>query len=303
MKQLTAYYGISRQAFYKAETQQQEKTLSEQEALQMVLSIRYRQPQLGVRKLYHLLSEALQKRPYKIGRDALFTLLRDHSLLVKTKRRYCTTTDSKHSSKVYPNLLKDKEITDIRQVLISDITYIRRQGGFSYLSLVSDLYSRKILGYSVTDNLSVSGPIAALKMSFRHIPQSLRHNMIHHSDRGAQYASNDYTKILDANKIRGSMSAKGNPYDNAVMERMIGTLKREFLLHQTFPDRESIHHAVKQAVQIYNEERPHTSLHYQTPAAVYEEKDKMCSIKNEQKTKKICQPILGLDINSPLERG
>ena len=276
MKRLTAYYGISRQAFYKAENQQQDKMASEHEALQLVLSIRYRLPQLGVRKLYYLLSDTLQKLPCKIGRDALFALLRDHFLLVKMKRRYCTTTDSKNSSRVYPNLLKDKEITDICQVLISDITYIRRQGGFSYLSLVSDLYSRKILGYAVADSLSVSGPIAALKMSLRHIPKFFRENMIHHSDRGVQYASNDYAKILESNNMGGSMSAKGNPYDNAVMERTIGTLKREFLLHQTFPDRESIHNAVKQAVKLYNEERPHTSLHYQTPAAVYEEKKTKC---------------------------
>lgn len=271
---MTDYFGISRQAFYKAEKLMQEKVLSEQLALEMVNDIRYRQPKIGGKKLYYLLFEDLQKLPSKIGRDALFTLLRNNSLLVRRKRSRFSTTNSNHGNKIYPNLIKDLAVTYPNQVLISDITYIRHLGGFSYLSVVSDLYSRKILGYYVSDNLSLEGPLMALKSSFRQLNDNYKNDLIHHSDRGIQYSSFRYTDTLKNHKIRISMSAKGNPYDNAVMERIMGILKQEFLLDQTFQNIESIRKAVSEAVIIYNEERPHLSLAYKTPEMVYNENDR-----------------------------
>ena len=252
----------------------QEKVLSEQLALEMVNDIRCRQPKIGVKKLYYLLSEDLQKLPSKIGRDALFTLLRNNSLLVLRKRSRFSTTNSCHGNKIYPNLIKDLAVTKPNQVLISDITYIRHLGGFSYLSIVSDLYSRKILGYYVSDNLSLEGPLKALKSSFRQLPDNERNGLIHHSDRGIQYSSFKYTDKLKKHKILISMSGKGNPYDNAVMERIIGILKQEFLLDKTFVTIKSIRKAVREAVTIYNEERPHLSLAYKTPSMVYNENDR-----------------------------
>ena len=270
---MTDYFSISRQAFYKAEKLMHEKLLSEELALKMVNDIRCRQPKIGVKKLYYLLSDDLQLLPIKIGRDALFTLLRDNSLLIERKRsRYCTT-NSNHGNKIYPNLIKGLEITKSNQVLVSDITYIRRIGGFSYLSVVSDLYSRKILGFYVSDNLSLEGPLKALKISLRQLDETAKAGMIHHSDRGIQYSSFRYTDRLKKHKIRISMSAKGNPYDNAVMERIMGILKQEFLLDQTFQNIESIRKAVKEAISIYNEERPHLSLAYKTPTEVYNKND------------------------------
>ncbi len=249
------------------------KILSEQLALEMVNDIRCRQPKIGVKKLYYLLSDDLQLLPIKIGRDALFTLLRDNSLLIERKRsRYCTT-NSNHGNKIYPNLIKGLEITESNQVLVSDITYIRHIGGFSYLSVVSDLYSRKILGFYVSDNLSLECPLKALKISLRQLDETAKAGMIHHSDRGIQYSSFKYTDKLKKQGAKISMSAKGNPYDNAVMERIMGILKQEFLLDQTFQNIESIRKAVKEAINIYNEERPHLSLAYKTPTEVYNEND------------------------------
>lgn len=271
---MTDYFGISRQAFYKAEKLMQEKVLSEQLALEMVNDIRCRQPKIGGKKLYYLLFDDLQKLPSKIGRDALFTLLRNNSLLVRRKRSRFSTTNSYHDNKIYPNLIKDLAVTYPNQVLISDITYIRCLGEFSYLSVVSDLYSRKILGYYVSDNLSLEGPLMALKSSFRQLNANYKNDLIHHSDRGIQYSSFRYTDTLKNHKIRISMSAKGNPYDNAVMERIMGILKQEFLLDQTFQNIESIRKAVSEAVIIYNEERPHLSLAYKTPEMVYNENDR-----------------------------
>ena len=268
---MTDYFGISRQAFYKAEKLMQERLFSEQLALELVNDIRCRQPKIGVKKLYYLLSEDLHKLPIKIGRDALFTLLRDNSLLVLRKRSRFSTTNSNHDNRIYPNLIKGLIVTKPDQVLISDITYIRRKGGFCYLSVVSDLYSRKILGYYVSDNLSLEGPLIALKNSLRQLNDNDISGMIHHSDRGIQYSSFRYTDELKNHKIQISMSAKGNPYDNAVMERIMGILKQEFLLDQTFHNIESIRKAVREAITIYNEERPHLSLAYKTPSMVYNE--------------------------------
>ena len=270
---MTDYFRISRQAFYKAEKLMQEKVFSEQLALELVNDIRCRQPKIGVKKLYYLLSGDLHKLPIKIGRDALFTLLRNNSLLVRRKRSRFSTTNSNHNNRIYPNLIKDLVVTNPNQILISDITYIRHLRGFSYLSVVSDLYSRKILGYYVSDNLSLEGPLIALKNSLRQLNDNEKNGIIHHSDRGIQYSSFRYTDELKNHKIQISMSAKGNPYDNAVMERIMGILKQEFFLDQTFQNIESIRRAVREAITIYNEERPHLSLAYKTPVMVYNESD------------------------------
>ncbi len=185
---------------------------------------------MGVKKLYYLLSADLQKLPYKIGRDALFKLLQYHSLLITRKKRRISTTDSTHTHRVFPNLIKDTLILRPGQVLISDITYLRSMGGFCYLSLISDLYSRKVLGYIVSADLSVNGPLLALKKCLYRLSKEEKKIIIHHSDRGIQYASYRYTEELKKYGIKISMSGKGNPYDNAIMERTIGILKQEYLL-------------------------------------------------------------------------
>jgi putative transposase len=266
------YYGISKQAFYKAEKLMESRLLSNQIALDMVLEIKKRHPMMGVKKIYHLLSEDLQKLPYKIGRDALFDLLRSHFLLVSRKRRSISTTDSSHLNKTCPNLLRGLSVRTPNQVLISDMTYIRDNGGFCYLSIVSDLYSRKILGYSVSSDLSANGPLFALKRCLSTIPTGIRSGMIHHSDQGVQYASSRYTEELKKSGINVSMSRRGNPYDNAIMERTIGILKQEYFLDHVFPNIKSVRTSVKEAIYLFNYERPHLTLGYKTPSQIYEGK-------------------------------
>lgn len=243
--------------------------LSEQMALDMVMMIRFRQPKIGGKKLYYLLRDDLRRLPRKIGRDALFGVLRDNSLLIKRKRRNYSTTYSCHDNRIYPNLIKSLEIIEPNQVLVSDMTYIRKLGGFSYVSILADLYSRKILGYSVSDDLSLSGPLEALRICLRKVGNISDRGIIHHSDRGVQYSSYTYTALLKKHNILISMSGKGNPYDNAVMERIIGILKQEFLLDHTYESTGSIRRAVKEAIMIYNGERPHLSLDYKTPDEIY----------------------------------
>lgn len=269
MKQLTCYFGISRQAYYKSQKVQEYKTLSENLCLKLVQEIRNRQPNIGGKKLYYLLSEDLSNLPYKISRDKLFMLLGKNDMLVKMKRRYKRTTDSNSPNPIYPNLIKDLEVNRPNEVLVADITYIRRLNGFAYLSLVCDLYSRKILGFHVSNDLSLTGPLKALKMGIKNIPPKELQNLIHHSDRGCQYRSNCYIELILNKGSKISMSRKGNPYDNAVMERINGILKKEFWLDEVYKDINSIKRAVEQAVTIYNEERPHLSLAYKTPSYVY----------------------------------
>jgi transposase InsO family protein len=269
MKQITDYFGITRQAYYKAEKTNELRLLSERACLSLVQTIRRKQPKIGCKKLYYLLYDDLMNLPYKISRDKLFTLLRDNDMLVKRKRRYVQTTNSNSANPIYSNLLKTVKVTKPNEALAADITYIRHSNGFAYLSLVCDLYSRKITGFHVSDNLSLDGPLEALKMSIKSIsPEELK-GMIHHSDRGCQYRSIEYTEFLKKDGCQISMSRKGNPYDNAIMERINGILKDEFLLNETYGDIKSITRAVKEAIKTYNEERPHLSLSYKTPFFVY----------------------------------
>jgi len=240
----------------------------------MVQEVRHRQPRIGTRKLYYLLRTELQSLPHKMGRDGLFTLLRDNGLLIHRKRRTCYTTNAAHGLRIYPNLLQDIEITAPDQVYASDITYVRSREGFYYLSLLSDLYSRKILGYYLSNDLSAYGPLTVLRRCLRNLQLRTDIHLIHHSDRGIQYCSRSYIRLLQQKGVLISMSKAGNPYDNAIMERIIGILKEEFLLNVTFNDKGEALRSIKDAVTIYNEERPHLSLHYKTPENVYKQRSK-----------------------------
>lgn len=271
IKQLTDYFGISRQAYYKAKKVNIAEELSEDICLKLVKTERHHQPKIGCKKLYHMLQDDLNKLPYKISRDKLFNLMRENELLVKRKRRYTITTNSESANPIYPNLLKGKSITKVNEALVADITYIRVKNGFVYLSIVSDLESRKIMGYYVSDNLSLNGPLKALEIAFKNAKIENFSETIHHSDRGCQYRSSQYTGYLKEKGCKISMSRSGNPYDNAVMERINGILKDEFLLDETYLDIDAVKKAVKQAVKTYNERRPHLSLNYKTPCSVYED--------------------------------
>ena len=224
-------------------------------------------PRLGTRKLYYLLKEDLGKQNLSIGRDALFILLKEEDLLVKRKRRYQKTTDSSHWMRKYPDLTKDLELTRPEQLWVADITYLSLKDGFCYLHLVTDAYSKRIMGYKLSPSLEAEHSVEALKMALlnRRSPKPL----IHHSDRGLQYCSYQYTGVLEKNQIQISMTQDGSPYDNAVAERINGILKDEFGLDDVFEDFQQAQKEVKEAVSIYNELRPHLSNHYLTPCEMH----------------------------------
>lgn len=205
----------------------------------------------------------------KIGRDRFYDILREEGLLIKRKRRYAKTTDSNHSFKIHKNLIADIVASRIDEIWVSDITYIRTTEKFLYLSLITDMYSRKIIGSCLSESLSIEGSIEALKQAMRGKRQLK--GTIHHSDRGIQYCSKIYTRLLTGKKIQISMSEKGNPYENAVAERVNGILKEEFLLSVTFTSKEEVQKAVEEAIATYNKERIHMSIEYKTPEEKYRE--------------------------------
>jgi putative transposase len=238
--------------------------MKEQLLLKEIRQIRQKQPRIGGRKLYKELKLFMISIGLHLGRDRFFDLLRAHGLLIERRRRYVHTTDSRHHLRTYRNLIKDMELTAPNQVYVADITYIRTLQGFCYLSLLTDAYSRKIVGYNVSRSLSIEGSLAAFKMALRQ--ESGLNNLIHHSDRGVQYCSYDYTKLLRNNNIRISMTEQNHVYENALAERVNGILKDEFLLGETLQSYEVALKMVKQAIDIYNNERPHMSIDYDKPA-------------------------------------
>ena len=252
---------ISRQAVYRYARHQHESMVDEGRIIEQVRLIRRTMPRLGTRKLYDRLQSVLQE--LGIGRDQLFDILKRHRMLVRPRKRFVPTTNSRHRLPVHPNLLALTKPEGPRQVLVADQTYLRLEHGFCYLSLVSDLYSRKILGVDVSPTLETAGPLRAVAMALAQLPRDCC--LIHHSDRGVQYCSNDYTALLSAHGVQMSMSAPGCPYDNAVAERINGILKSEFYLDRTFASIHQAQQAVFESVHIYNTERPHLSLAMMTP--------------------------------------
>jgi transposase InsO family protein len=222
---------------------------------------------MGGKKLHNLLKEKLRKIGRGIGRDKLFEILRLNGLLIKPLKKYVRTTNSHHRFRIYNNLIENIEINRSNQVFVSDITYLSTYDRFYYLSLVTDAYSRKIVGYNLSDSLSLVGSLNALKMSLKELKDT--EGLIHHSDRGIQYCSNQYTQLLKHKRIRISMAGKGNAYENAIAERVNGILKIEYLLDKKYPNLKELKRSVNAAVKLYNEERPHMSLGYETPAKRY----------------------------------
>jgi transposase InsO family protein len=229
----------------------------------MVMRIRSRMPRLGTRKLYFLMKQELIKTQIKIGRDVLFNFLRAEQLLIKPKRNYIKTTNSKHWMKKYPNLITGMELSRPEQLWVSDITYIKTDAGHQYLSLITDAYSKKIMGYDLLDNLSTTGPLNALKMALKNRRYSAE--LIHHSDRGLQYCSREYISQLSEQGIKISMTQNGDPYENAIAERINGILKYEFLLIDGLKDHLQALHVITESIEIYNQERPHMSCYFSTP--------------------------------------
>jgi len=210
-----------------------------------------------------MIQETMNSGAIKMGRDRFFHWLGAHDLLIRPKRRYVSTTQSHHRFYVYKNLTEGMQVSRPDRVWVSDITYIKSLEGFCYLALITDAYSRKIVGYDVSDSLELNGCLRALKSALQ-TASDLR-QLIHHSDRGIQYCSNQYTKQLLDRGIRISMADKGNCYQNAMAERVNGILKNEFNLDLTFKSKKHAIETVHQSIYIYNQHRPHWALKLKTP--------------------------------------
>jgi len=255
--------GYSRQAYYQQKKQIEKESLQYGILINEVLEIRKTQKRLGCRKLIHKLDPFMDQHQIVIGRDAFFDLLSGHNLLVrKRKRRKPITTFSDHWMRKYPNLIEGFYPTAPNQLWVSDITYIVVGNGFAYLSLITDAYSRKIVGFYLSKDLSAEGCIRALEMALDNNP--ILGRLIHHSDRGSQYCCSDYVKILNDNFIKISMTQNGDPRENAIAERVNGILKDELLDKSHLNYKEAIRN-VSIAISIYNHQRPHGSIDYLTP--------------------------------------
>ncbi len=240
--------------------------------LQMVQAERKILPRLGGKKIYHQIKPQLQNHDIKMGRDKLFKLLWEHDLLIKHKRRYITTTNSKHWLRKYPNIIRDKKTTEPEQLWVSDITYIKTDEGNCYLNLVTDAYSRKIMGYAIAESMNTEEMKQAYEMALNN--RMYRHDLIHHSDRGLQYCSNEYVKLSTDNAIQISMTENGDPYENALAERMNRTLKDEFGLGRLIPSKQQAFRLADEAIYLHNNRRPHLSLKMKTPNQVHLQKSR-----------------------------
>jgi transposase InsO family protein len=266
LETLCRLVGYTRQAYYQQKRVMELDALESEILLQEVVRLRTQQKRIGVRKLQYTMSEFRCEHSITIGRDAFFDLLRDHGMLVRKRRPgKPRTTDSCWWLKRYPNLAKDFEPSGPNQLWVSDITYLRLMNGFVYLSLITDAYSRKIVGHHVSGKLLATGCVAALRMALAGNPE--RDGLIHHSDRGSQYYSAAYMKTLGP-EIRISMTERSDPLENAIAERVNGILKQE-LLEKRYESLAEARAAVAQAVSTYNNLRPHMSIDMLTPAVAH----------------------------------
>ena len=260
-------FNLKRDAFYKYNRREEHRISVEQQILNIVKKRRKSLPREGVRKLMKSLNKDFEEQQLKVGRDTLFKVLRNNHMLTLRKKYSARTTNSYHRFYKYKNIIKDLDVNKPNQVWVSDITYIRTVKGFCYLALITDMYSRKIVGYDLSDSLELKGCVRALNKAL-YQTKSIK-GLIHHSDRGIQYCSNIYTQILKRKKIDISMTEENHCYENALAERVNGILKDEFYMDQTFTNTAHAKRAIKSAIKLYNEVRLHLSLDFKTPNMVY----------------------------------
>jgi putative transposase len=257
-------FGRTRHAFYDKLWHERKKISQEELVLEMLLEIRRDMPGAGIPTIYQLIRRPLITHGIKMGRDAVQELRRRYGLIKKPRRSYVATTDSKHRFRKYPNIIRELKVTRVAELWVCDITYIRVRKDFNFLSLVCDVYSRKIIGYCLHPTLAKEGPLTALRMAIQTLdgpPETL----IHHSDRGIQYCCDEYVQELELYDIAISMTEKGDPYENPVAERLNGILKKIFGLNKAFQNRRDELKAVKKVIMLYNTVRPHTSVEKLTP--------------------------------------
>lgn len=275
-------FGVNRQVYYRRKRSAQKSRETAEIVVSLVMEVRQQMPRIGTRKLYYLLEDRLKE--LGIGRDKLFAILRANHMLIKPARSYQKTTDTHHRFRKHKNLIDELIPTRPEQVWASDVTYLGKNGNHQYLALVTDTYSKKIVGYDVSESLSADGPIRALKMGLSRRSYKDK-ELIHHSDRGYQYCCDEYQRILQNKKVKCSMTESYDPYANAVAERVNGILKQEFLLDR-YTVRLSVMKAlVKDSIHLYNQRRPHYSCHMKTPEEMH--RQKQIKIKTYKKTNRI----------------
>lgn len=265
---LCRLFGVSRQAYYQHKRVVSRSALESGLVLWWVSQIRKTQPRLGMVKLYKLLEEKLVSHGIKLGRDRFIALLRAHGMQIRRRRRKVYTTYSRHIYRKYPNLIKDVEALAPHRLWVSDITYLQTPFGTLYLSLVSDGYSRKIVGYCVGPSLEAIYSLEALKMALEQLPPATQ-RLIHHSDRGIQYCCLEYVESLTRAHVQISMTQSGDPLENPIAERINGILKEELIDLKQITSFQKGEEIVAQAVKIYNTQRPHMSCDYLTPEAAH----------------------------------
>ena len=268
ISKVCACFNLKRDAYYKYQQRWKRYKSVESKVIQLVREERKELPRVGGRKLHEALQPSFEAAHIKVGRDSLFDILKANNMLVKRKRAYAKTTNSYHHFHKYNNLIKELEITKPNQVWVSDITYIRTVKGFCYLALITDMYSRKIVGYDLSDSLELAGCLRALKKALWHTKPAA--GLIHHSDRGVQYCSHMYVNELKRKGIKISMTEENHCYENAIAERVNGILKDEFYLDQCFFSNVHAKRAAKNAIKLYNNKRLHVSLGYKTPNSVFQ---------------------------------
>lgn len=259
---------MTRQNYYARREQRERRRVDGELVAQLVRRERAHQPRLGVRKLQHRLRAELAKAGVRLGRDRLFEELRERDLLLKPVRaEYPRTTQSYHNLPVFENRLKGLDIQGPHEAWVSDLTYLRTREGFLYLALITDRYSRKVVGAHVGDTLEAVGCVKALEAAVAQLPAGAK--PIHHSDQGSQYCCHEYVRRLEAHGIGISMTESDHCAENALAERMNGIFKQEYGLGLEFATKADARRAVPQSIWLYNTQRPHTALGYRTPEEVH----------------------------------
>ena len=293
LTRLCRLLGVTRQAYYQHFWDVSDVTVEHQLVLDQVNKIRQIHPVIGGRKLYYLLQHFLLEHQIKIGRDALFDLLAGHKLLVRKRRRRISTTQSHHWLKKYPNLIKEWHSEKPNQLWVADITYVPLSSGFLYLSLITDAYSHKIMGYAIADNLEAVHTTKALEMALNNLSE-IPDGLIHHSDRGIQYCSFGYVNLLKEKNIQISMTENGDPLENSLAERINGILKEEYLRHYPLTDLAQVTELLTDVIDRYNRLRPHQSINLTTPQVVHEKQLLINRTWSKKKQYVTCKPLPGL---------
>jgi transposase InsO family protein len=275
LARLCGWFGITRQAYYQNNWEGVSTTIEEELVLHQVKEIRKNHRRMGTRKLLEILQPFVLEHNIKMGRDALFNLLSANHLLVRKRKRRMVTTNSFHWLRKYPNLIREFVPTAINQLWVSDITYWKLNENYVYISFITDAYSHKIVGYHVAQTLEAIESIKALQMALSALGAERHLNLIHHSDRGIQYCSQGYVKLLQHYTIKISMTENGDPLENAVAERVNGIIKEEYLETYNIDNIKDARQLLKAVVDLYNEERPHMSIGNLTPNHIHHSKTKI----------------------------